>query len=219
MFVLFDLDDTVHDKTASYTECAKSMFNQYMTDFDIDIGKFVDSFVRENCIIQPKATVFQKLAEEFSIDVKVQNEMLIYFDESFHKYAKRYDFVLETMQKLNDLGVKMACVTNGRDFFQRNKIEALGLKEFFEVIVTSGELSVKKPDPIIFNRALELLNADASDSVFIGDNLRADMEPAKNLGMRTIWVNSEETDFPSYVDFQLKSYSEFVDIWQAITRR
>ncbi|CAG8998272.1 MAG: Pyrophosphatase PpaX [Candidatus Celerinatantimonas neptuna] len=103
--------------------------------------------------------------------------------------------------------------------YWRNKIEALGLSEFFDVVVTSGELSVKKPDPIIFNKALERLNADASDAVFIGDNLRVDMEPAKKLGMRTVWVNSKETDIPSYVDFRLKSYSEFTEIWQAITRR
>ncbi|OUR76016.1 hypothetical protein A9Q77_03850, partial [Marinomonas sp. 42_23_T18] len=111
-----------------------------------------------------------------------------------------------------------ACVTNGRDFFQRNKIEALGLANYFDVIVTSGELGVKKPNPLIFNTALEQLGAQAKECIFIGDSLTADMLPAKQLGMKTVWVNRVNPirSKPDYVDAKLESYSQFVDIWQQL---
>ncbi|MFM2484987.1 HAD family hydrolase [Celerinatantimonas yamalensis] len=218
MYALFDLDGTVHDKTQSLKACAESMHNKFL-DSGGDANQFIDEFVKENCIIQPKAKVFENLASKFNIEPDIEANMLKYFDESFHNYSKRFDGVLECMNYLKGEGVKIACVTNGRGFFQRNKIKALGLECFFDVIVTSGELSIKKPDPIIFNAALETLGASSDNSVFIGDNLKADMEPSKKLGMRTIWVNNKSDLKPEFVDYKLSSFSEFRGIWQAITRR
>jgi putative hydrolase of the HAD superfamily len=219
MYALFDLDDTVHNKPASLEACAESMHLKFLNTSGVDELQFKDKFVKENCIIQPKVQVFEKLARNFSLDQNTQASMVKYFDDSFHYYSKRFSNVLESMEYLKSLGVKIACVTNGRDFFQRNKIKALGLDGFFEVIVTSGELSTKKPDPFIFETALGKLGATADKAVFIGDNLKADIEPSKKLGMTTIWVNSSSETKPDFVDYQLKSFSEFPGIWQAITRR
>ncbi|WP_196161781.1 HAD family hydrolase [Reinekea sp. G2M2-21] len=216
MYALFDLDDTVHDKKQSLYACARSIYSKFLDD-RINADEFVKAFVSENCIIQPKVDVFKTLGVKFGIDSEIESKMLMYFDESFQNYSKRFYGVLECMEYLKNEGVKMACVTNGRNFFQRNKITALGLDTFFDVIVTSGELDVKKPDPFIFNVALEKLGAKAEESVFVGDNLKADMEPAKNLGMNTIWVSADTKSKPEFVDFKLSSFSEFVGIWQAIT--
>jgi putative hydrolase of the HAD superfamily len=53
--------------------------------------------------------------------------MLDFFDSSSHTFSKRFDFVLQTMEYLNEKNVSIGCVTNGRDFFRRKRIEALGL--------------------------------------------------------------------------------------------
>lgn len=218
MYALFDLDDTVHDKKQSLFACAEAIYSKFLDD-RINADEFIEAFVSENCIIQPKLDVFKLLSVKFSIEPETETKMLKYFDESFQNYSKRFDGVLECMDYLKSEGVKIACVTNGRDFFQRNKIKALGLETFFDTIVTSGELSVKKPDPYIFNVALEKLGAKAEESVFIGDNLKADMEPAKKLGMNTVWVSADINSKPKFVDYQLSSFSQFIDIWQAITKR
>ena len=47
-------------------------------------------------------------------------------------------------------------------------------------------VGVKKPNPKIFNFALESANARAEESVMIGDSLEADIEGAHNIGMETI---------------------------------
>ena len=145
--------------------------------------------------------------------------MLEYFDQNFHRYSVRFDGVIEAMEFLRSQGVGIACVTNGRDFFQRNKIEALGLSAYFEVIVTSGELGVKKPDPVIFNTALAKLGADTKDCVFIGDNLKADIQPSNSLGMKTIWVDGSVTEKPEFVDAKLTAYMDFEKIWSAVQRQ
>lgn len=213
MYALFDLDDTLHDKKASLAVCADAMYRQFLFETAIDKAQFCQAFTAENCIIQAKSQVFAKLANTFALSGGVASAMLEYFDGNFHKFAQPFAGVMETMQFLTEQNVEIACVTNGRDFFQRNKIHALGLANYFKVIVTSGELNIKKPDPGIFNIALARLNASAQESVFIGDSLQADMQPAKALGMRTIWVNSTKQTLPSYVDHQLVDYAQFQELW------
>lgn len=218
MFALFDLDDTVHDKTASLKICGTFMFDKFLKNDDIKIDEFLEAFVFENCIIQPKAEVFSILTNKFSISLDKEPLMLEHFDSNFHKYSKRFEFVIESMKFLQSNCDGIACVTNGRDFFQRNKIEALGLNKYFDVIVTSGELGFKKPNPLIFETALKKLGASANECVFIGDNLKADMQPAKNLDMKTIWV-SNSTEKPEYVDEVLSSYSHFKNTWGKVTKK
>lgn len=79
-------------------------------------------------------------------------------------------------------------------FYQRNKISALGISDYFSEIVTSGSVNIKKPEHAIFQIALSKLNSSSECSVFIGDNLKADVIPAKQLGMYTI-LKSKDNSF------------------------
>lgn len=216
MFAMFDLDDTLHDKTAGLSLCAKSVYAKFLQSSQTDMDSFVTAFVIENRLIQPKTDVFSKLAVQFGIDHDLSSAMLDFFYTSFHNYAVSFDLVPESVEWLRASGVKIACVTNGDDFFQRSKISALSLESYFDVIITSGGAGIKKPDPQIFNLALDALGAVASDCVFIGDNLIADMQPAKQLGMKTIWFSSSSTDLPDFVDSRLDSFAHFQQVWTAV---
>ncbi len=143
MFALFDLDDTIHDKRASLVDCSKAVYQAHLQDMDIGFEVFSKYFVEQNCIIQPKTTVFSNISDKFCIGFNIESKMLEQFDSSFHTFSKRFDGVTQTFEFLKREGVKMACVTNGRDYFQRNKINALGLSGYFDLIVTSGELGMR----------------------------------------------------------------------------
>jgi len=218
MFALFDLDDTLHDKSKSLRASAHAMHTAFLSHHNVNIEAFVATFLNENRIIQPKAKVFKRLANLYGFDAHLESAMLDYFDKQFHTFALSFEGIEESLAFLNRNKIKLACVTNGRDFFQRNKIEALGLAQYFDVIVTSGELGVKKPNHLIFETALARLNASPTECVFIGDSLKADMQPAKQLGMKTVWVSMVNPikSKPDYVDAKLESYSQFVDIWQQL---
>lgn len=219
MFALFDLDDTLHDKSKSLRASAHAMHTAFLSHHDVTIEAFVATFVSENNIIQPKAKVFKTLANHYGFDVHLESAMLDFFDTQFHTFSKCFDQVEQTLNFLKEEKVRLACITNGRDFFQRNKLDALGLTQYFDLILTSGEFGVKKPDPIIFKHALEQLNADAKDCVFIGDSLSSDMAPAKALGMTTVWTKLSKQALPTKsdnVDYVLESYSDFESIWQQL---
>jgi putative hydrolase of the HAD superfamily len=63
-----------------------------------------------------------------------------------------------------------------------------GLDTFFDAVVVSGAVNKRKPSPEIFQKALETLGTSASEAVFVGDTLDADIQGAKNAGMKTIYI-------------------------------
>jgi len=86
-----------------------------------------------------------------------------------------------------------------------------GLDEFFEVILDSKIVGIRKPDPRLFQLALEGLNQLAEDCGFVGDSFERDVVPAKSLGMRTLWLRgaaARPCPDPSKVDFTLVSLLE-----------
>ena len=68
------------------------------------------------------------------------------------------------------------------------RLERFGIRRFFDVIVCSAEAGAAKPDPRIFLMALEQANCPPKRAVMVGDRLDNDVIPAKELGMRTVWV-------------------------------
>jgi putative hydrolase of the HAD superfamily len=72
----------------------------------------------------------------------------------------------------------------------RRILNHFGLTSFFDTIVISGELGLRKPHPRIFEEALKALDVRAGESVFVGDSLKADMYGAKRAGLRTVLVEN-----------------------------
>ncbi len=64
----------------------------------------------------------------------------------------------------------------------------LGIRDLFACIVDSSRVGVMKPDPLIFQAALNQLGLRPHQSVFVGDNPARDMEGAKGMGMPHIWL-------------------------------
>ena len=92
-------------------------------------------------------------------------------------------------QLLNDY--RLGIVTN---FQQPNLIPDIlnefGLKELFETVIISAEVGYRKPHPFIFQQALDELAIDDPDSVvYVGDNIRDDIEGARFAGLNSILID------------------------------
>lgn len=70
----------------------------------------------------------------------------------------------------------------------------LGATDLFAERMITGEPDVRKPDPAVFEQALELLAAGPEQSVSIGDQNHTDIRPAKQLGMTTVRIGPEIGD-------------------------
>lgn len=69
-----------------------------------------------------------------------------------------------------------------------------GLDRLFDVIIDSAEVGVSKPDPAIFQHALERLRLSPADAVFVGDSAPRDMAGARAAGLAHVWLVAERAD-------------------------
>jgi putative hydrolase of the HAD superfamily len=88
---------------------------------------------------------------------------------------------------------RLALVTNGAPAVQREKLSGSGIGSRFETTVISGELGIGKPDPRIFEVALDALGVTAAGAVMVGDSVERDIEGARAAGLGTIWIDRDGT--------------------------
>lgn len=97
--------------------------------------------------------------------------------------------ISEMLQQVRDLGLKMGLLSNARnDWAVREIMGRLGLTRYFDVIVTSAALGVRKPRPEPFLEILKLLGIEAAEAVMVGNSMEADIAGAVPLRIKTIRV-------------------------------
>jgi HAD superfamily hydrolase (TIGR01509 family) len=103
------------------------------------------------------------------------------------------------LESLRDRGLKTGLVANSWPDparVLRADAEALGLAAHLDVLVFSAEVGVRKPAPEIFLRACRELSLDPAAALFVGDDLRNDVQGAADLGMKTaqaLWFRADDT--------------------------
>jgi putative hydrolase of the HAD superfamily len=111
-----------------------------------------------------------------------------------------YPDTLKTLTELRGNGFRMGLISNAKsDWAVRSILGKLDLAKFFDVIVTSAALRVRKPRLDIFSRALVALDVKAAETVLVGDSLQADILGAKLAGIRAIYVSRRPSDHPHFV--------------------
>lgn len=88
--------------------------------------------------------------------------------------------VLPLLQGMLRLGV----VTNGNA-----DLEVIGMDHHFEYALSSSQYGRAKPDPGIFLSACAAMGVAPQDAVYVGDDLRLDVQGAQAAGLRAVWMN------------------------------
>jgi putative hydrolase of the HAD superfamily len=137
--VIFDLDQTLLDKSRSSDEFSSYQYDQFsLGRFIPDKQAYINKFSELNHIVMPKEEVYAKLVEIFDMEKLLVLELLNDLNTNFHLHSVGFPGLHEMLRLLKNKNYKLGIVTNGRDFYQRNKIEALAINEYFDDIVTSG---------------------------------------------------------------------------------
>lgn len=94
-----------------------------------------------------------------------------------------------TLKDLKDQGYLLGLISNASD---DDDVQALvdkaGIREFFDCILSSAALGIRKPNPRIFHTALDRLGVSPARAAMVGDTLGADILGAKNAGLYAIWI-------------------------------
>jgi putative hydrolase of the HAD superfamily len=123
------------------------------------------------------------------------------FEAIFERFSQPdawliYEDVIPTVQTLEQMGLKLAVVSNWDERLV-GLLDRLGLAPYFDEIVVSAAVGAHKPDRRIFEQAIRLLDVSPGETLHIGDSAREDLAGARASGLNAVRVRrsgAEEKD-------------------------
>lgn len=204
--VLFDMFDTLMLIEKNHEFYSPSLMRMYRflvsKGVEVPFEKFNNTYVEIRDGLYRKADLnweephfnvrvaetLQKLGYNYDVSHPVVVEATSEFCDEFMKYV-RIDsdaaVVLKKLQKNYRLGIISnfaipECV--------HRLLQTAGIEQFFDVIVVSATVNKRKPASEIFESTLRIMGFSASEVVFVGDTIDADVEGSKAVGMKCIYI-------------------------------
>ena len=204
--VLFDMFDTlmlIEKDHEFYRPSIRRMYN-YLCSVGVDVPfeRFEETYIHERDKLFAEADLtFEEphfnvrvaatlTALGYCYDVKssVVAEATGEFCEEFMKYVKIDADAEATLKSLKEK-YRLGMVSN---FAIPECVLKLlnegGIEKLFDVIVISGAVNRRKPHEEIFKSTLKLMHLKPSEAVFVGDTIDADIEGAKAVGMKAVYI-------------------------------
>jgi putative hydrolase of the HAD superfamily len=131
---------------------------------------------------------------DFNIDDK---DLAYELSKRFHnERRKRHILFPETLEILNKFvgQYRLGLITNGIPELQWEKIRGGGIESYFEHIIISGDVNIKKPNKEIFLTALKKFKTLKKNCVMVGNSLNSDILGAKNVGIFSVWINRDDSN-------------------------
>ena len=195
-----------------------SIFDLYGTLLDIEndessarlwdgvagfVGNFGDSRTPEQLRLAYDVAIQQAIRDsrkdiyERAIALMLSDNVQGSDKEEFYKLFRRNsrnalalrNFVPELLAELRNHKIKTALVSNAeRALTEIDFADTNFPTELFDFVVLSSDIGVEKPQPDIYEHALEQLGVTADRTIYVGDSLPNDVMGPAALGMRSIWI-------------------------------
>ncbi len=200
--VLFDLDDTLHDRRAS-VEAFTPALHMHLEPWlnGVNLEEFREALQRvDHGGYVPRDVFMTRLLEAFGVTSGFDPlELAEFWRSSFATHAQPMRGAREILEYLRSLGIKTGIVTNGTVRLQQAKIDALELHA--DAVVISEQIGVKKPAPEPFLECLKRLEVLPRQAWFVGDHAVNDIAGAHAVRMRPFWLEREQHLEPVGVEF------------------
>ncbi|MET3901044.1 putative hydrolase of the HAD superfamily [Devosia sp. UYZn731] len=196
--VLFDLDETLLVRKAAIRAFIEDQYKRHVAILDsVGADRYVTRFLAvEDEGRNPKVLAYPQVAAELGLTPAVAADLLADYQAIYPSYAVLSAGARETLVALRAKGLKIGIITNGNALVQNSKIDATGLRPLLDIVLVSEAEGLRKPDPAIFELALQRLGITAAEAIFVGDNPAADVDGARNAGLLAVWYHST-TDWPA----------------------
>lgn len=127
-------------------------------------------------------TLLQQVFSEHDAHPRLADEAMQVFAHARNK-VDFFDDVMPALDAFKEHYV-LGSISNGFA-----DIAAIGLSQHFSVSLAAHQFGCAKPDPKIFCAMIEHLKLSPNELMYIGDDLRLDVQGAQRVGMAAAWVN------------------------------
>lgn len=199
--VFFDLDHTLWDFDRNSALTFKKILKE--NDVSVVLEDFLEVYVpinlefwklyREEKISKAQLR-YQRLKNTFDkVGASVSDEIIHVLADDYIAHLSSFTHLFpNTVEILEYLvpNYNLHIITNGFQEIQDKKLVGSNIHRYFDQVINSEMAGVKKPNPHIFELALQKAKVAPKNSLMIGDNLEADIMGARAVGMESIHFNA-----------------------------
>ncbi|WP_299270018.1 HAD family hydrolase [Halorientalis sp.] len=203
--VFLDLDGTLCEYRRSRAELLATAFDELGVDRFFTPAEYRNKLfmqvVTDETRAERREMAFAALAEESGRDPAVGRRLAaLYASMRDHSDVEPLPGALAALDSLGE-AYDLALVANGGPETQDPKLDALGIRDVFDVIVYGGYDTAPKPEPGPFHEALYALDTAPRRAVHVGDTVHKDVRGADGAGIQAALLTdgSEPTSTPDYV--------------------
>ncbi|MFV8360107.1 YjjG family noncanonical pyrimidine nucleotidase [Flavobacterium sp. LS1P3] len=220
--VFFDLDHTLWDFDKNSELTFETIFNKNHPAIETKV--FIEKYVpiNQECWklyqydkITHAELRYNRLKYSFdALDYSISDEEIDTIANDYIRFLPEnnhlFDGTFEVLEYLNQK-YNLHIITNGFAEVQYKKINNSNIGSYFQTVTNSEMAGVKKPNPIIFDYALDLAKAKKENSIMIGDSLDADVLGALDAGLDAIFFNESKMHVEDHIKqinhlLELKKY-------------
>lgn len=207
---IFDMDGLILDSERAVLDCWDIVAERHGLE---DIRPFSLSVIGRNV-----ADTNRMFEERYGTEpgaVAIRAEKRVIFWERFEQgLVPLKPYSLELLQKMKDLGMKIALASSSSREDVVYEMEALGAKSYFDAIICGDQVTKSKPDPEIFLKAADILGVKPSECIGLEDSFNG-VRSCKAAGLYTVMVPDilhpdEET--AKLTDVIVESLADVVDL-------
>jgi putative hydrolase of the HAD superfamily len=233
--VVFDMGNTLLNfHSGAHSDDEKDQFGiQYMNNYimdrfsiniPIDILKteflekwFGDFYLRDQLIELDVIEYLDPVLSKYNLTLK-RIEYIELMSEFYKMYREEVVMSRDTeilLSNLHNKGIKLAVVSNCILFDEIYEMvfKNLGIAKYIDKFVFSYSRQIRKPDKRIYKELVDCFGVESNNIIMVGDSLKADIKPSKELGFTTIWINRKnENDCECHADIEVKSFEEAITI-------
>ena len=227
--IFFDLDDTLENWWVAKTAIRDKFCRFVAKKYGLSMEGFFRMFVKVeyeivgkslNPMVYDRKVWLKQALKRFGMETgKRELESLdkLYWKIAFSR-IKIYPDTIATLKKLGKYKKIIITDSDGdpHDEIKNKKIRILGIRKYFDLIVTSNETGKNKPDKGMWRFALKKLKLKPSECIMVGDKPEMDLKPTKEMGFATVWMR--KGDWASrrkqkkfkYVDYEITKISDLL---------
>ncbi len=182
--VMYDLDGTLLDTAGEITRAVNLTLSEFghRNVSEDDVRRWIGHGTGWLMQTAWKATEGPEAASWDEVMARFHH----HYDENAGTTSTAFPYVLETLQKARNYGVRQALVTNKERRFTDRVLQKHGLQDVFDIVICGDSLDVRKPDPAVIEHCLAALGASVGEALFIGDS-EIDVTTARAAGV-TCWA-------------------------------
>lgn len=204
---VFDLDDTLYKEI----DFVKSAYRHIASELELELS--INIYDEMISIMEKGESVFDVIKSKYSFSYTIKD---LVFQYRFHQpKIELLPGAIKLIKKLKAKKSTIGLITDGRSLSQRNKLEALGIVNYFDYILISEEFGSEKPNENNFKYFVNKF--DAESYFYLGDNFSKDFITPNTLNWTTIGLlddgrnihkQDDSISFPYHPKIRIQTLTE-----------